>query len=46
MGIFNKCNILIPKNTDLTKWAVVACDQFTSQPEYWEMQKKLQIVKS
>jgi hypothetical protein len=21
--------------TDLTKWAVIACDQFTSQPEYW-----------
>lgn len=29
--------ILIPKSeTDLTKWAVVACDQYTSQPEYWE----------
>ncbi|MEW6094580.1 MAG: DUF1015 domain-containing protein [Chloroflexota bacterium] len=24
------------KGTDLTKWAVIACDQFTSQPEYWE----------
>ncbi len=21
---------------DLTKWAVIACDQFTSQPEYWQ----------
>ena len=20
----------------MTKWAVVACDQFTSQPEYWQ----------
>lgn len=20
---------------DLTKWAVVACDQYTSQPDYW-----------
>ena len=30
-------NILLPKDgTDMTKWAVVACDQFTSQPEYWE----------
>ncbi len=29
-------NILLPKTgTDMTKWAVVACDQFTSQPEYW-----------
>jgi hypothetical protein len=23
------------KGTDLGKWAVVACDQFTSEPEYW-----------
>ena len=28
--------ILLPqKGTDMTKWAVVACDQYTSQPEYW-----------
>ena len=20
----------------MDKWAVIACDQFTSQPEYWE----------
>ncbi len=24
------------KGIDLKKWAVVACDQFTAQPEYWE----------
>ena len=29
--------ILLPKDgTDLNKWAVVACDQFTSEPEYWQ----------
>ena len=29
--------ILMPKaGVDLSKWAVVACDQYTSQPEYWE----------
>ncbi len=29
--------ILLPaKGTDLTKWAVIACDQYTSQPDYWE----------
>ena len=29
--------ILIPRpGTSLEKWAVVACDQFTSQPEYWQ----------
>ncbi len=28
--------ILLPKpGIDLKKWAVIACDQFTSQPEYW-----------
>ena len=24
----------------MEKWAVVACDQFTSQPEYWEAVEK------
>lgn len=29
--------VLLPRaGTDMTKWAVVACDQFTSQPDYWE----------
>jgi len=29
--------ILLPsKNINLTKWSVVACDQYTSQPEYWD----------
>lgn len=29
--------ILLPKEgTDLYKWSVVACDQYTSQPEYWK----------
>ncbi len=30
-------NILLPREgVDLTKWAVVACDQYTSQPDYWK----------
>ena len=34
---FYPADILLPKKgTDMTKWAVVACDQFTSQPEYWQ----------
>ena len=34
---FSPADILLPKDgTDMSKWAVVACDQFTSQPEYWE----------
>ena len=29
--------IMLPKEgTDYFKWAVVACDQFTSEPEYWD----------
>lgn len=28
--------VYLPKpGVDLTKWAVIACDQFTSEPEYW-----------
>ena len=34
-GPFKRGNILLPKNTDMTKWSVVACDQYTSEPEYW-----------
>lgn len=34
--------ILIPKSgIDLSKWAVVACDQYTSQPEYWSETAKI-----
>ena len=33
---FYPADILLPKKQDMTKWAVVACDQFTSEPEYWE----------
>ena len=29
--------ILLPKyGTDMQKWATIACDQFTSEPEYWD----------
>lgn len=32
--------IYLPKEwTDLTKWSVVACDQYTSQPDYWDWVK-------
>ena len=24
------------ENTDMVKWSVIACDQHTSEPEYWE----------
>lgn len=31
--------ILLPKD-NLYKWSVVACDQYTSEPEYWERVEK------
>ncbi len=34
--VFKPANILLPKNADWEKWSVVACDQYTSEPEYWE----------
>ena len=33
---FQPADILLPQGCDYDKWAVVACDQYTSQPEYWE----------
>ena len=33
---FRPADILLPRDCDLTKWSVVACDQYTSQPEYWQ----------
>lgn len=38
---FKKADILLPKNADMTKWAVVACDQYTSEPKYWEEVEKI-----
>lgn len=35
-------DILLPEFAiDHTKWAVIACDQYTSQPEYWERVKQV-----
>ncbi len=33
---FSPCEILLPQGVDMTKWSVVACDQYTSQPQYWQ----------
>ena len=47
MKIYDDIGIQIPqiylprKGTNLTKWAVIACDQFTSEPEYWQEVEKL-----
>lgn len=36
MSVFQRGDILLPREADLTKWAVIACDQFTSDPDYWQ----------
>lgn len=33
---FIPADILLPANADMTKWSCVACDQYTSEPDYWE----------
>ncbi len=37
MKTFKTADILLPANADYSKWSVVACDQYTSEPEYWKM---------
>lgn len=38
---FNPANILLPNDgIDMEKWSVIACDQFTSQADYWEAVEK------
>lgn len=36
MKIFKSADILLPKTQYLDKWAVVACDQYSSEPAYWD----------
>ena len=33
---FSPADILIPKTSDKTLWSVVACDQYTSETQYWD----------
>ena len=47
MKKYDDLGVLIPEvylpkpGIDLKKWAVIACDQFTSEPEYWHKVEKL-----
>ncbi len=38
MTAFHRADILLPKLSDseMTKWSVVACDQYTGELEYWK----------
>ena len=45
-AVFSPADILLPgRDIDKTKWAVVACDQYTSQPDYWNAVSR-QVVSS
>ncbi len=35
MNIFGKADILLPATAEMNRWAVIACDQFTSDAAYW-----------
>ena len=40
---FYEADILLPdfEKNDGEKWAVIACDQHTSEPEYWQAAKDM-----
>lgn len=38
-NLFFPADILLPKK-DFKEWSVIACDQYTSEPEYWEETEK------
>ncbi len=40
MNAFMPADILFPEVESMEKWAVIACDQFTSDPAYWERVRK------
>ena len=40
MNAFLPADILFPQVDDMSKWAVIACDQFTSDNAYWDRVRK------
>ncbi len=40
-GCFSAADILLPEGCDLQRWAVIACDQFSSQPSYWQQAESI-----
>lgn len=43
MTAFSPADILLPKLSaqGMEKWSVVACDQYTSEPEYWQRAEQI-----
>ena len=40
MNAFLPADILMPRTDSMEKWAVIACDQFTSDQAYWDRVRK------
>ncbi len=40
MNIFRSADILLPADGNFETWAVIACDQFTSDEAYWQRVRK------
>lgn len=39
---FLPADIMLPnESVDMSRWSVIACDQYTSEPEYWEKVKEI-----
>ena len=36
MNIFQPADIMLPANVPMDRWSVIACDQFTSDADYWQ----------
>lgn len=41
MSIFQPADLLLPREEELEKWAVIACDQFSSEPAYWDETERI-----
>ncbi len=41
MTSFLSADLLLPQGVCWETWAVIACDQFTSEPDYWKQVRKL-----
>ncbi len=39
MCVFRSFDVLLPKEEYIARWPVIACDQFTSRPDYWKQAK-------
>jgi len=39
--IFRPCELLLPNTPEPEVWCAVACDQYTSQPDYWRRVEEL-----